>query len=135
MENAGGIDFDSKVLRRLVDIARALRDKPTSSFLHFSFLLDKSKILSCGWNNVTCSGVRINKRYYYYPLGGEHSEASALKKYRGDYGGVKMVNIRLNNQGELRYSRPCNLCYTILKNCGIRRLYYSTNTHFEFERL
>lgn len=135
MESTGSFDFESQMLKRLVTIARTMLDKPVSSFLHYSFLIDKTKPIAIGYNDVTCSGARINKRYYFYPLNGVHAEADALRRYRGKYNKLKMVNIRLNKKGELRYSRPCELCYNILKDCGIRRLYYSTDTKFEYERI
>lgn len=132
---SNGIEFETQGLKRLVGIAKTMLHLPISSFLHYSFLVDKNKPIAVGVNDVTCAGVRINKCYYFYPLGGVHAEANCLKNFRGSYSRLKMVNIRLNKRGELRYSRPCELCYHILKEQGIKRLYYSTESKFNFERI
>lgn len=128
------ISYDSKKLHRLVEVARAMMDKPKSTFLHFSFIIDKSKILSIGWNTVGGSTPKIGNLKTFYPLGGQHSEHNSLRRL-SDLNLARtstLVNIRLNNRGEIRMSKPCDICMGLIKTVGFKKLFYSTNNGFEY---
>jgi deoxycytidylate deaminase len=126
--------YEYKRLHRLEEIARAMIHKPYSSFLHFSFLCNKSKIIAVGWNDVSWTSIKINKEIIKYPLGGIHSEAHAIKRLKrfDEAPYLTLVNVRLNHKKELRNSKPCEYCMKIINAAGIRKVYYSTNEGFEF---
>lgn len=39
---------------------------------------------------------------------------------------MKLYIVRVNNEGELKDSRPCVNCYNKIKELGIRKIIYST---------
>ncbi len=121
--------YDCKRLHRLQEIAAAMLDKPYSSFLHFTFLCNKSKIISLGWNDVSDNCSWIGNRLITYPQGGRHSETHAIRKldnleFCKD---LTLINIRLNHKKELRNAYPCEVCLPIIRSLGFKRFYYSTN--------
>ena len=46
------------------------------------------------------------------------------RKYRNKY---NLIVIRVNHEGNLVNSRPCHNCVDMLKACGIKNIFYSTN--------
>lgn len=106
-------------------------------YIHFSFIIQDGSIICFGVNNRHTI-VKVNWGYHrrhkgegagFRPKG--HSEINAYKK------AVRMtkfdarkpfeiINIRLNNAGELRISKPCECCYELLKCFGCRKFWYST---------
>ena len=119
-------------LYRCVDLAHAMVHKPQSYFKHFSFVMKGTKIISIGWNN-TYKCTKINNKIIQYPFWGTHSECEAVSKL-SDLNICRkatMVNVRINNQGQIRMSMPCKTCMHLLKNVGFSRVYYTTNDGFE----
>ncbi len=124
-----GIDYPYQKFARYVDIARALIHIPKSHFKHYSFLINKSKVISIGFNDVNRPSKLVT-----YRLGGRHSEADSLSGLR-DLNIIRkchMINIRLNSKGELRNSCPCPTCLEFLTKMGIKKIFYSTDTNFEY---
>ncbi len=118
-------------LHRYVELARALKHKNTSTFKHFTFLVNKTKVVSIGFNNILKPS-----RLLTYRLGGRHSEADSLENL--DYSlipSLTVVNIRLNPQGVLRNSYPCDVCLNFLLKMGFKRLYFSNDFGFGYEDL
>lgn len=128
-----GISYPYRRLHRVTVIAGTLLHKPRSYFKHFTFIMKGTKIISIGWNNTYLENVRIGKTKIKYPLGGLHAEADAIRKLR-DFDVCRrstLVNIRINNRGHLRNSKPCKNCLELISAFGFSRVYYSTNMGFE----
>lgn len=102
------------------------------NFIHFSFLIQKNKILQMGVN-------RVGQPFYKFGYAKNykrkiHSEVDVLRNGRYWLEKNKLfeiINIRLNKKHELRLSKPCNCCLALLEYMGCQRVYYSTNTNFE----
>ncbi len=97
-------------------------------FLHWSFIVQRNKILDYGTN---CNLVPpVHQGYHQLkPTPKTHSEVRAYHKARGllDHSlPWEMINIRLNNRGLERNSSPCCCCYSILKDLGCSGFYFST---------
>lgn len=104
-------------------------DMPTSSKKHFSFIVERNKIISYGWNNGyrTCP---ISARYGHR-FSGIHSELAAIRNF--PYPPVflsqyRIVNLRVLSAGTLGLSKPCVYCQKMLFDFGISDIWYSTNT-------
>lgn len=124
--------YEYKRLHRFEQIAGALLAKCNSNFKHFTFICKGRRILSIGWNDIAKKSKLIS-----YKLGGIHSEADAIGNLH-DYNLCRhatIVNVRLNNQRELRNSKPCDVCLSLIQKMGFKKIWYSTNTGFEFIRL
>lgn len=119
---------------RLVEIACALYDKNRfGRTKHFSFIMDKSKILSIGLNDYTKTHPQI-QRFNYHPFAKLHSELHAcLKLGMVNCSGLIMINIRINGNGELDNSKFCPGCTDLISALGFKSAYF-TNKHGNFEK-
>lgn len=125
--------MNQKKIKRLKEIALALY--PPGFDLrcyHVTFILRKGKIVTIGLNNSKTNTK--NLKYDYFASNGDdlrricgtHSEISSLiRGGREDYSNFDFVNIRLDRQGKLLYSRPCRGCSSALQQVGFRRFYYT----------
>lgn len=128
-----GITYEFRRLYRCVELSRAMLDKPNGNFLHFSFVMQGTRVHAIGFNDVDKSGVRLYGKFWEYPLKGLHSETSAISKL-DDLNICRkatLVNVRLNKKGQLRNSKPCEICQAVLNFVGLKKIYYSTESGFE----
>jgi len=94
---------------------------------HFSFICSRREIISWGMNGVKTSPLSL-KLGYPFPL--VHSEIASISKYPfhpETLSDKVILNIRLNNRGELRNSKQCSYCEPVLISFGFSKVYYSTN--------
>ena len=131
-------------LKRIIDLTFSLQDsnKTKCRCRHFSFILNKNKILSVGINNPKKTHPR-NIKYKYTGrynndisvYVGIHSEMSAIIRYGfEDCTNHILVNTRLNVANSISNSRPCSGCQNLLKQLNFKRVYY-TNNNGSFEML
>jgi hypothetical protein len=124
-----------KNLLKAEEISRAFAGKSRSSqrCRHFSFIFDRSKLLSIGINSGKTHP--LNLRYNYVnrendSIGsfvGTHSEMSAvLKLGPKSCKGLIMVNTRMNRNDEMDYSFPCKGCMDMIKKLGFKSVFYTT---------
>ena len=134
MVTIDNVEYPYRRLYKLKQMAELLIHKPNSYFKHFSFIGKGNRIHSVGWNRNGCPGSVIEGRRFEYPLGGVHSESDAIAELT-DLNICRkacLVNIRLNNQMELRNSKPCPICYNLIKTVGIKRVFYTTDIGFSY---
>lgn len=120
--------INDRIKNRCLDQSRNLLKLAKFRCKHFSFLIDKNKIVCFG----------INLQYKTHPLAKKyghrfssiHSEVHCLSRYKGDTGGLVLLNIRLDNWGNLKDSKPCEYCEKFLHDRNIQFIY---STDFGFE--
>lgn len=124
----------TKLKNRLLSIAQELKHIPQSSYSHFTFLLDKNKILSMG-SNDNFSSHPISAKFNYF-RGSRHSEIDAYVrlKYKEVLPYLTMINIRLSKTGIIGMSHPCEKCMHFLSGVGMPRKVFYSNSFGEFER-
>lgn len=102
------------------------------NFIHFSFVVQGNKIIGYGRNN--CETPAKHMGYHNrVPTPKMHSEINAYRKTRGILDRAKpfyLVNVRLNKSGEVRLSKPCVCCYSLLNSLGCKQIYYSSEVGF-----
>jgi deoxycytidylate deaminase len=82
-------------------------------------VLNKGKITGMGFNQLkTHSGLR--KDYGYYS---QHAEARAVLNSNGC--GDTIVVARRGRDGKVTMSKPCEKCMRLLKNKGIKKIFYT----------
>lgn len=125
-----------KNLSRAVEISYALAGKKSIKHhrcRHFSFIFERSHLLSIGMNN--CKTHPLNMRYNYVNRNnnrissfvGTHSEMSAVIKLgETDCQGLTLVNTRINRKNELDYSFPCKGCLDMILKLGFKSVFYTT---------
>jgi hypothetical protein len=93
---------------------------------HVSLIIVRNRIISIGTNQHK-SHPRARQIGYRYDE--VHSELDALIRCK-ERKNLVLVNFRFNRFGEMRISRPCDLCTPWCKMI-FDRIYYSTRTGFE----
>lgn len=114
------------ILRECVRIAREKNLKRSGNFRHFSFVIQRNKIVEYGMN----VGRAKPPIHFGYPeKAGIHSETFAYKRAKGLLNGesFEMVNIRLNRSGDLKLSKPCPCCYALLQDVGCVAVWFSVD--------
>lgn len=95
---------------------------------HVTLLLRKNTCVAIGFNlPFKTHPMSYKENYRYYAL---HSEVKALSLYKGeDYESLTLVNMRFH-KGQLKLSKPCEICQKLIKKFGIRKVYYTDNNQF-----
>lgn len=129
--------------RKLKEISLALAPHHSSDLRcrHFSFVINKKKIISIGTNNLKTHPKNLKFNFvnkYNDPINemvGTHSELNALIKLGlEDCSGLIMVNTRVNRNGMIDFSKPCRGCLDMLQQLNFKKIYFS-NKNGDFERL
>ena len=118
----------------------ALAESWTKKHFHYSFIFNRNRLLAIGQNSPHKMNNKVMKfanrwgidHWREFPF--KHAELDAIAKLWGKYhvdGSLKLVVLRLNKYGELRNSRPCRHCQTVLTALAIDKVWYS-NTLGEF---
>ena len=105
-------------------------------------IVNKHKIISSGFNSHTkCHGLQAildAERFGVYCPGKIHAETSALVpliKSGIDLSRATMFVHREHKDGTLAMSRPCPSCQKLIKQAGIRKVYYTSNDGYVREDL
>jgi len=108
---------------------------------HFSFVFDGPRMVSVGFNSPKTHPRNLLYSYIgrdHAPISsrvGTHSEMNAvLKMPKGAFGGMVIVNTRVNMRGMLDYSRPCRGCLDMITRLGFSEAYH-TDRSGGFERV
>lgn len=124
--------MNKKSQKRLIKISKRLFHIPVGKNKHFSFVLDKNKLVAIGYND----GYKTHPQAQLlgYRFCAIHSELSAIlkcKKYI-DFKHLTIVNIRLCKNKTVGMSMPCEVCQELIKKFG--KIYY-TNYNGDFIQL
>ena len=125
--------LNKKIYFRLIEISYALLERSTiGRCRHFSFVLNKSKILAIGLNDYQKSHP-MNQKFGYHPMSKLHAEmAAALKLGMVNCAGLTMVNIRINRENEISNSLYCRGCSNLVRALNFKDTYYSdSNGHIQ----
>ena len=117
------------ILKECIRIAREKNLQRDSDFRHFSFIIQRNKLIEWGTN---VSRVPPLIHFGYSNTSGWHSEVNAYRKAKGIIGEgyFEVINIRLNKLGDLRISKPCKCCHAFLKELGCKDVWFSTDAGF-----
>jgi len=123
-----------------ISIAMAPKHPSDQRCRHFSFILNKKKILAIGFNRQKTHPFNLKynfvnrKNIPINDLVGIHSELNALIRLgTDDVQGLTLVNTRVNRKGGIDLSMPCTGCQSFLKTLDFKKIYYSTKSG-NFER-
>ena len=104
-------------------------------------VVHKHQIISTGSNNFYKSHpmqVELNKKRFDAQIRGAiHAEVAALLPLinKVDLSNATIYIYREHKDGTLAMSRPCKGCMSIIRECGIRKIYYTTDKGFAKEVL
>ena len=123
-------------INKCIEICACLKqDKETGRSFHATFIYDKGKLLSIGFNNYkklhrrhifgNYKGFKDNPEKYVASI---HSEIDALIKLgRTDCSRLTFINIRIDKNNLANIAKPCENCFKVLQGVGFKNLYYTTN--------
>lgn len=101
---------------------------------HFSFILDRQRIISTGINNKKTHPINlfynyVNKKHESISsIVGTHSEMKAALFIGIDNcKGLTIVNVRINKNGKLAMSKPCRGCMDMIKKAEFSDVWYTDN--------
>lgn len=119
-------------------LPKAKEDRLTKNkFFHFAFGFHRNKLIAIGQNNpesINAKSFHMRQRFNldsHYPY--IHAEVDMLSRMWGKYhidSRLKVVVVRLNKKGELRDSKPCSKCSSILDALNVSKVWWSTNDGF-----
>ena len=103
-------------------------------------IVNKHKIISSGFNSETkCHRVQAELDTYYYKMssrGKLHAETSALLPLRfTDLSKASIFIYRETKDGNKALARPCPCCQKLLRDKGIKHIYYTGNNSLVYEEL
>jgi hypothetical protein len=94
--------------------------------------------------SIVVEDTPLQKKYNQYRFTVEtphtcHAETSCLKPLIGrkdiDFKNVDIYIFRSYKNGELGLARPCESCFNLIKDLGIRNIYYSNEGGFSHEEI
>ncbi len=96
---------------------------------HAACIMSGKEIYGISINKFLYPNTLINGKKFYNTKHAEMSVFEKLNMYnKKRIGGlVDILVIRVNKNGDLKNSRPCNKCIKTMKSIGIRKVFYSTD--------
>lgn len=105
-------------------------------------VVQKHRVISTGCNSQTkCHSLqaRLDKERFGECVPGKlHAETAALLPFVQNnikLHGASIYIFRQHKDGSLAMARPCPSCMKLIKQCGIRRIYYSSDDGYIREDL
>lgn len=135
------------IIDQSLDIALSLLPKAKQNrntrnkFFHFAFGYKKNKLIAIGQNNPEKTHTQALLLAKRFNIDSEHpylhAETDLISKLWGKYyidDSLKMVIVRLNKRGQLRNSKPCDKCDTVLRALDINKIWWSTDYGFDKQK-
>jgi len=128
---------------KIIEVSYALINKHNADLRcrHFSFILDRNRIISIGFNSPKTHPLNLKYNYVnkmkqnISNIVGTHSELNAVIRLgEEDCSGLTLINTRINRNNELDYSAPCSGCRDMAEQLSFKHIYYS-NSQGKFEKL
>lgn len=129
-----------KILKKALKLSFD-RFKPNSfqRRYHFTIAFDVNKPILISQNNP----IKINSKAYkigqqfniktYKDFPYVHSESHLVSKLLDRYNSIdtnlSIVNLRINRQGLVLFSKPCENCQKILDALGLNKIFWSIDNH------
>jgi len=130
------IDVMDNIFKRCTEISHALLKKHGDyRCKHFSFIFDKNRLISIGFNNPNKTHPKNLQIGFFNRRGedishtvGVHSELSAILKLgEEDCTGLTLVNTRINRNNQLDFSKPCKGCNSLIRQLNFKKVYFSVD--------
>jgi deoxycytidylate deaminase len=128
---------------KIIEISYALINKHSADLRcrHFSFILDRNRIISIGLNSLKTHPLNLKYKYVnknnqsISNIVGTHSELSAVIKLgEEDCSDFTLINTRINRNNKLDFSAPCSGCCDMIKQLNFKYVFFS-NSEGKFNKL
>lgn len=123
----------NKRLVRTIELAQALMPiKSTGRVFHLATIYDGPRLLSIGYNNYKHEHLRHKYGEYKALRGGEsnytpgrHAEIVAANRLKLLKKNLTMCVVRVDRNGKVSLSKPCNNCAKILRSMNFKEIIWS----------
>ena len=117
----------SKKDSAFLSVARYFSTKSNAKNMHGAVVVKGGRVLGTGFNRNR-NHPRFVSPEHIKTKCSVHAEESAIKDANYDVRGAILYVARVNRNGEDRDSKPCPRCLTLIKESGIKRVIYTTNS-------
>ena len=106
-----------------------------------AIVVQKNRIISTGYNKVKTHPLQKEYNHnceYDIDLATNfiHAEIDALKNISYmDLSSACIYIFRMNAHGKLAMCRPCPACMSLIRDCKIKHVYYTTDKGYAYERV
>jgi deoxycytidylate deaminase len=128
---------------KIIEVSYALINKHSADLRcrHFSFILDRNRIISIGMNSTKTHPLNLKYNYVnkdnksISDIVGTHSELNAVIRLgEEDCSRLTLINSRINRNNMLDYSAPCSGCSDMIKQLNFKNVYFS-NAQGKFDKI
>lgn len=129
-----------KIIKRAIRLSYARFDpNPYQRRYHFAIAFDNNKPILIAENNpikIDNKAFKIGKRFnikqykeYPYSHAESHLVSQLLDRYNTIRSDLSLVVLRINRQGRILMSKPCENCQRILDAVGLNKVYWSIDSN------
>jgi deoxycytidylate deaminase len=120
---------------KIIEVTYALINKHNADLRcrHFSFILDRNRIISIGMNSTKTHPMNLKYNYInknkqkISDIVGTHSELNAIIKLGiEDCSKLTLINTRINRNNLLDNSAPCHGCSDMINQLNFKNVFYTT---------
>lgn len=124
------------------NIAKSVSDLSDHKYKLGAIVIYKHRIISSGYNSSTNTDAlqaKLDMHKYHCDCAGKlHAESDALLyfiKRRINLSGAEIYVYRQKANGALGMARPCSSCLKLIKQCGIKKIHYTTDDGYAIESI
>lgn len=136
--------FNTKKINRYLEMAKEVSEQSNFKQHHLGAVaIYKGSLLATGYNSNKTSPTakRYNRERDFDPnangiVNSIHAEMAALNKIKYldiDFSKVKLYIYREHKNGVKAMARPCPACQKMIKDMGIKEIWYTTENGFGYE--
>tara|TARA_B110001454_G_C12363754_1_gene285388 strand:+ start:135 stop:530 length:396 start_codon:yes stop_codon:yes gene_type:complete len=127
----------SKKTQKYLDLAVRIAEQSNyPQFKHGAVLVKGSSVInvSPNKNGFNRFGAKFRKKKWGQAT--LHAElGSVLNIEKKNTEGSIVYVVRVNKKGSTRLSKPCPMCESVMKYCGVKKVVYSTDAGYECYKL
>jgi deoxycytidylate deaminase len=119
-------------IKQAIAVAHSHSGIGMGKFRHGAILVHKGKFLSAGFNQYKTHPTLVSHTEFPYL----HAETHSMFRYGMDNipEGATLYVARVNKQGEVRNSKPCDVCFHFIKESDITLVIYTTHSEISPEK-
>jgi hypothetical protein len=129
-----------KIIKRAIRLSYARFDpNPYQRRYHFAIAFDNNKPILIAENNpikIDNKAYKIGQKFnikqykeYPYSHAESHLVSQLLDRYNTIRSDLSLVVLRINRQGRILMSKPCENCQRILDAVGLNKVYWSIDSN------
>lgn len=122
-----GTDMFSKREKSFLSVARYFAGKSSQRYRHGAVIIKGGSVIGTGYNKGRNNPNYISPEHIKSD-GSYHAEEVAIKNAGESIQGATIYVARINKTGQDRDSRPCKKCMAVIKDAGIKKVIYTTNS-------